>query len=245
MNKMARMKMIVGILILFPLTVYLFSFYTKTFAKGFEGLLDAFTIYFAPIIFFGLGFALHFFSVQENKIKYVKIAAILIATFIFDSILAYNIAEMEYNDTINIKPYSWEMAIVDLHVWGILFCGFVAYIILGIVFDMAMTAYEDMKSNKKEMEQIMMKITDIKEKIAEKKNELLNMTTNIADLESKKEKLTKSLAEDVHIDMQVIHTALSDFQAGWIGLMPALGLTQEQQNEIKSIYGNTKNVLFA
>lgn len=110
---------------------------------------------------------------------------------------------------------------------------------------MAMTAYEDMKSNKKEMEQIMMKITDIKEKIAEKKNELLNMTTNIADLESKKEKLTKSLAEDVHIDMQVIHTALSDFQAGWIGLMPALGLTQEQQNEIKSIYGNTKNVLFA
>lgn len=249
-NKMARIKMIVGIMILLPLTVYLFSFYTRTFAKGFVGLLDNFTIYFAPIIFFGLGFALHFFSVQEKNIKYVKIAAVLIATFIFDSILAYNIAEIEYNEiTINqlgdFEPYSWKIAIKDLHVWGILFCGFVAYIIWGIVFDMAMTAYKDMKSNKKEMEQIMMKIIDMKEKIAEKKNELLNMTTNIANLESQKEQLIKSLVANVYIDMQIIHTALSDFLAGWIGLMPSFGLTQEQQNEIKSVYDNTKKELFA
>lgn len=249
-NKMARIKMIVGVMILIPLTIYLFSFYTKTFAKGFDGLMDEFTIYFAPIIFFGLGFALHFFAVQKNKIKYVKIAAVLIATFVFDCILAYNIAEAEYNEwAINqlteVPPYSVSMAAEDLHVWGVIFCGFVAYIIWGIVFDMTMTAYEDMRSNRKEMEQIKAKIADIKEKIGDKRNELLDIRTKIADLESQKQKLTQSLAEDIHIDMQIIHTALSDFHAGWIALMPALGLTSEQQDETKSVYDNTKKVLFA
>lgn len=249
-NKMARIKMIVGVMILIPLTIYLFSFYTKTFAKGFDGLMDEFTIYFAPIIFFGLGFALHFFAVQKNKIKYVKIAAVLIATFVFDCILAYNIAEAEYkilsnNQLKEMPPYSVSRAAEDLHVWGVIFCGFVAYIIWGIVFDMTMTAYEDMRSNRKEMEQIKTKIADIKEKIGDKRKELLDIRTKIADLESQKQKLTQSLAEDVHIDMQVIHTALSDFHAGWIALMPALGLTSEQQDETKSIYDNTNKVLFA
>lgn len=249
-NKMARIKMIVGVMILIPLTIYLFSFYTKTFAKGFDGLMDEFTIYFAPIIFFGLGFALHFFAVQKNKIKYVKIAAVLIATFVFDCILAYNIAEAEYNEWANnqlteVPPYSISMAAEDLHVWGVIFCGFVAYIIWGIVFDMTMTAYEDMRSNRKEMEQIKAKIADIKDKIVDKRNELLDIRTKIADLESQKQKLTQSLAEDVHIDMQIIHTALSDFHAGWIALMPALGLTSEQQDETKSVYENTKKILFA
>lgn len=248
-NKMARMKMIVGILILIPLTVYLFSFYTKTFAKGFEGLMDAFTIYLAPIIFFGLGFALHFFAVQENKVKYVKIAAVLIATFVFDCILAYNIAEAEYNEiAINqlteMPPYSVSIAVKDLHVWGVIFCGFVAYIIWGVVFDMTMTAYENMKSNRKEMEQVKAKIMDIKAKIAGKRDEQLEMKAKIAELELQKQKLAKSLAEDVHIDMQTIHTALSDFHAGWIGLMPALGLASGQLNETKSIYDNTEKVLF-
>lgn len=249
-NKMARMKMIVGVLILLPLTVYLFSFYMRIFAEGFIGLMDSFTIYLAPIIFFGLGFALHFFAVQENKIKYVKIAVVLIATFVFDCILAYNIAEATYNawaiDQLSeVPPYSVSMAASDLHVWGVIFCGFVAYIIWGVVFDMTMTAYEDVRSNKKEMEQIKAKITDVKMKIAERREELLNIKSKIADLESQKMKLTKSLAEDVHLDMQIIHTALSDFLAGWIGLMPALGLTSEQQNEIRAIYDNTKKVLFA
>ena len=126
-----------------------------------------------------------------------------------------------------------------------IFCGFVAYIIWGIVFDMTMTAYEDMRSNRKEMEQIKTKIADIKTKITDKRDELLDIRTQIADLESQKQKQTQSLAEDVHIDMQVIHTALSDFHAGWIALMPALGLTSEQRDETKSIYDNTIKVLFA
>lgn len=249
-NKTARVKMLVGCFILLPLTVYLFLFYTRTFEKGFEGLMDVFTVYFAPIIFFGLGYALHFFAVQENKMKYVKIGAVLIATFVFDCILAYNIAEMEYNEwainqLTNVPPYSISMAVADLHVWGVIFCGFVAYIIWGVVFDMTITAYENVRSNRKEIQKIENKIVDVKAKIDNKKVDLLNIKNKIADLENQKQALVRSLAEDIHIDIQIIKAALADFHAGWIQLMPALGIGQDQQSQTKNVYDSTMNVLFA
>lgn len=248
-NKTARVKMFVGCIILIPLTVYLFLFYTQTFQKGFQGLMDMFTVYFAPIIFFGLGYALHFFNVQENKMKYVKIGAVLIATFLFDGILAYNIAEMEYNEWAvnqleNVPPYSISMAASDLHVWGVIFCGFVAYIIWGIVFDMTITAYENVRSNKKEIQKIENKVRDVKAKITTEKGNLMNIQNKITNLENQKQKLMISLAQDVHIDTQIIKTALSDFHAGWIQLMTALGLGQQQQDQTKDIYDQTLKVLF-
>lgn len=249
-NKTARVKMFVGFIILLPLTVYLFLFYTQTFEKGFKELMDVFTVYFAPIIFFGLGYALHFFAVQENKMKYVKIGAVLIATFVFDCILAYNIAEMEYNEwainqLTNVPPYSISMAFADLHVWGVIFCGFVAYIIWGVVFDMTITAYENVRSNRKEIQKIENKIVDVKTKIDNKKVDLLNIKNKIADLENQKQALVRSLAEDIHIDIQIIKAALADFHAGWIQLMPALGIGQDQQSQTKTVYDSTMKVLFA
>lgn len=249
-NKTARVKMLVGCFILLPLTVYLFLFYTRTFEKGFKELMDVFTVYFAPIIFFGLGYALHFFAVQENKMKYVKIGAVLIATFVFDCILAYNIAEMEYNEwainqLTNVPPYSISMAVADLHVWGVIFCGFVAYIIWGVVFDMTITAYENVRSNRKEIQKIENKIVDVKAKIDNKKVDLLNIKNKIADLENQKQALVRSLAEDIHIDIQIIKAALADFHAGWIQLMPALGIGQDQQSQTKTVYDSTMKVLFA
>lgn len=249
-NKVARVKMLVGCVILIPLTLYLFLFYTEMFAKGFKGLMNVFTIYFAPIIFFGLGYALHFFAVQENKVKYLKIGAVLVATFVFDCILAYNIAELEYNDWAQnqlkeVPPYSISMAVADLHVWGVIFCGFVAYIIWGVVFDMTITAYENVRSNRKEIQKIENKIEDVKAKMAERKEELLRANNKITDMENQKQKLMRSLAEDIHIDVQIIKSALSDFHAGWIQLMPALGIGQGQQDQTKTIYDNTIKVLFA
>lgn len=137
------------------------------------------------------------------------------------------------------------MALADLHVWGVIFCGFVAYIIWGVVFDMTITAYENIRSNRKEILKIENKINDVKAKIADKKEDLLKTKNKITDLENQKQQLTRSLAEDIHIDIQIIKAALSDFHAGWIQLMPALGLGQEQQNQTKAIYDNTMNVLFA
>lgn len=88
------------------------------------------------------------------------------------------------------------------------------------------------------------KIEDVKKKILENKEEALQIKGKITDWETRKQALMRSLSENVHIDLQIIHTALSDFQAGWISLMPALGLTSQQLDETKAIYDETIKSMF-
>lgn len=248
-TKTNRVKMIVGLVILLPLSVYLFRFYIDMISKGFSGLIDDFAVYFAPLIFFGLGYALHFFATQENKAKYVKIAAVVAATFIFDLILAYNISEQEYvelcNNTLDkMPPYSPSIAFHDLHVWGVIMFGFIAYIIWGVVFDMTMTAYENMKSNKKEVEKLKSKIETAKDDIEDKCKALVNVDNNITQFEGQKKNLEQKLSTNVFINMQEIKEALSDFHAGWISVMTPLGIGQRQQQETHRIYNETVAKLF-
>ena len=248
-NKMARMKLIIGLVVLVPLAVYLYNFYIDAFSKGFEGLMNSFTLYFAPLIFFGLGFALHFFAVQEGWSKYLKIAAVLVFTFLFDCLLAYNIAEMEYNAiAVNslheMPPYSLAMAVRDVHVLSVLFCGFIAYIIWGVVFDMSMTAYENMRSNKGEINRCKIKIAGIKEQIADKKSALLTIKDKITSLDARIKNLNTDLAKNVFIDNNQIRSALADFSAGWFSLLEPLGLSKEHQEKTKEIYEQKIKTLF-
>lgn len=248
-NKMARVKMLIGLFILLPLAVYLYLFYIDAMGIAFKGQMNLFTIYGTPFIFFGLGFALHFFAVQENRAKYLKIGAVLLFTFVFDCIIAYLVAEAKYydlhaNDWQEVPPYDIDLALKDMHVWALLFSGFVAYIIWGVVFDMTITAYENMRSNKKEMERIQQRINEVKQKIALKKDELLGVKNKMRELENHKQMLMQSLTENVHIDRQIIRTALSDFQAGWISMMAPLGLSVEQQSETKAEYDKAMQEMF-
>lgn len=248
-NKMARMKLIIGLVVLVPLAVYLYNFYIDAFSKGFEGLMNSFTLYFAPLIFFGLGFALHFFAVQEGWSKYLKIAAVLVFTFLFDCLLAYNIAEMEYNAAAvnslhEMPPYSLAMAVRDVHVLSVLFCGFIAYIIWGVVFDMSMTAYENMRSNKGEINRCKIKIAGIKEQIADKKSALLTIKDKITSLDARIKNLNTDLSKNVFIDNNQIRSALADFSAGWFSLLEPLGLSKEHQEKTKEIYEQKIKTLF-
>lgn len=248
-NKMARMKLIVGLVVLVPLAVYLYNFYIDAFSKGFEGLMNSFTLYFAPLIFFGLGFALHFFAVQEGWSKYLKIAAVLVFTFLFDCLLAYNIAEMEYNVVAvnslhEMPPYSLAMAVRDVHVLGVLFCGFIAYIIWGVVFDMSMTAYENMRSNKGEINRCKIKIAGIKEQIAGRKSELLTIKNKITSLDARIKELNTILAGGVFIDYNQIRSALADFRAGWFNMLAQTSLTKEHQEKTQEIYDQKMKTLF-
>lgn len=248
-TKTNKVKMIVGLVILLPLSVYLFRFYIDVITKGFSGLIDEFAVYFAPLIFFGLGYALHFFATQENKTKYFKIAAVIAATFIFDLILAYNISELEYNvlkdNTLQEMPsYSPSIAFHDLHVWGVIMFGFIAYIIWGVVFDMTMTAYENMKSNKKEVEKLKAKIETANGDIEDNCKTLVNVDNNITQFEGQKKNLEQKLSNNVFLNMQEIKEALADFHAGWISVMTPLGIDQSLQQETHRIYNDTIDKLF-
>lgn len=274
-NKMARLKMILGITILLPLTFYLFIFYSSTFYSAFfrkfadgeisvgaaifdpnaipaayaGGLTEIFFILCAPIIFLGLGFALHFFSVQKNRSKYLKITAVLAITLIFDCILAYLIAKNIYdaqalNTLAEQPPFSKEMALHDMNVWAVIFCGFIVYIIWGIVFDMTTTAYEDTKSNHKIIAALQLKIDNETQKLHDKQIEATNLQSQITKAKAKIKSLEESLNKSVHYDVSIIQTAINDFYSGWVAMMAALGHSAAKQDEANSIYQTTIGILF-
>ncbi|MDE6498654.1 MAG: hypothetical protein K2L21_08340 [Muribaculaceae bacterium] len=125
-NKMAKVKMIIGSIILAILTFYLLIFYSSTFYSAFllsanqlinygetalsmamfnthaisdayqEGMGSVLFILSAPIIFMGLGYSLHYFMVQKGAFKWIKAGFMLILTFVFDCILAYKIGKLLY-----------------------------------------------------------------------------------------------------------------------------------------------------
>lgn len=274
-NKNARLKMCIGVLILVILTLYLFIFYSSTFYSAFfkdflsseninigDAIFDAQAIpkslsagagqmlfvISAPIIFLGLGFSLHYFSQEEGKGKYFKIIAIIIVTFIFDCILAYGIAKKMYDlmalSTLeNMPPYTIKDAWGDSHVWTVIFCGFIVYIIWGIVFSMTMNAFENLRSNKSAIAVLKSKIQHEKDKYTRLEGERIKIEGELKTLSNNRNLKQKQLDDGVIIKYSDIKVALSDFFAGWNSLLIPLGKTPQEIEETKSNYESTVSVL--
>lgn len=202
----------------------------------------------APIIFLGLGFSLHYFSQEEGKGKYLKISAIIIVTFIFDCILAYGIAKKMYDimalSTLeNMPPYSLKDAYSDSHVWTVIFCGFVVYIIWGIVFSMTMNAFENLRSNKSAIAVLKSKIQHEKDRCAILDGDRIKLEGELKSLINERNIKQKQLDDGVIIKYSDIKVALSDFFAGWNSLLIPLGKTPEEIQETKLAYESTVEVL--
>lgn len=279
-NKMARIKLRIGCVILFILTLYLFVFYSSTFYSAFfknflekfeqgdvttvgeamfdpqaipnalsNGFGELLFILCAPIIFMGLGYCLHFFMQAKSATRFLKAGSVLLITLIFDCILAYLIGKKLYDievmmSLVDMPPFSLDLALHDINFWAVIFCGFIVYLIWGIVFDMAMTAYEDLRSNKQEVEHLKTKILELKEaKIAEKQKADFSHLA-ISKLEADKASIEQSLSQSVHFDLHIIRLALSDFFTGWMAMMNGLNMSKKEQEQANQIYEVTVNNLF-
>lgn len=266
-NKEQRIKLIIGIIILIPLTFYLFLFYSSTFYSAFfrdpssitdvmnsmfdanaivnaysAGIAELGFVLSAPIIFMGLGFVLHFFSVQEGRTKYLKMAAILLVTLMFDCILAYKIGEQMH--TLGImtgaypigQEYTVNMAVHDINTWAVIFCGFIVYVIWGIVFDMCMSAYNRLDLNKTRLENIKQELDACDARIKEEKDNIQSFNQEIADTQSDISKLMTKLGHEVFIDYAAIRTEMNNFFSGWIKMMKILSIDQTSMDESRTIY---------
>lgn len=273
-NKMARVKLILGLVILSILTIYLVAFYSSTFYSAFfksfdaeisigaamfdpqafpHAIADGFGVVIfilcAPIIFMGLGYGLHFFMQQEGWTKYIKTTSILVITFVFDCILAYLIAKKIYGIEIMTKlgeypDFNIKMAVQDENVWAVIFCGFIVYIIWGIVFDMAMTAYEDLRSNKKEIQKLEESIRNKKDVMSQETRNLADVKAGLENLGNQRKTIETAMAKTVHFDTHIIKTALSEFFMGWMTMMNGLSRPAIEQEEANRIYSTTIQQLF-
>ena len=273
-NKMAKMKLILGTVILSILTLYLFIFYSSSFYSAFfktfdydvtvgaamfdpraipnslaSGFGQLLFILCAPIIFMGLGYGLHFFAMQKNWTKYVKMGCVLLITFVFDCIIAYLIAQKIYDVQVLTKlgeypDFDLDMAMHDVNVWAVIFCGFIVYLIWGIVFDMTMTAYEDLRSNRHEILKYEALINgennnldQLQTLLNQNKDDITNPQVQVADLNI-------ALNRKVHYNFTIIRLAMSDFHSGWMTMMNALNCIKKDQEQANEIFNNIINELF-
>lgn len=274
-NKDAKLKMIIGLVIIIPLTFYLFLFYSSTFYSAFfkdftestnvlnsmfdaEALSKAFEtsitelcfVLSAPVIFMGLGLALHFFTIQKNKMKYLKMAAIICVTFIFDAILAYMIGKHLHEMAIIIgtapldSTYGLNEALSDINTWAVIFCGFIVYIIWGIVFDMVMSAHGQLDLNKVEIRSIEEKIAALNIEIAKHDEKELELDNKIKENNNGKAALMAQIKEKVLIDKGAIKQEMTNFYSGWMAQMSVLGKTTEEKQEAKETFETIQKTLF-
>lgn len=280
-SKGASTKFWIGLIILIPLSLYLFTFYistsysaffkpfdatstiimnvldSKAFSKAWQdGSLEGAFVTFIPFVFLGLGYLIHMFGEVKSMVNYIKIGLLLLTTFVFDAILAYQIEEKIYEltKTFDTPAFNLPIAFGKIQFWGIIFAGFVVYLIWGVVFDFIMKEHREKDK--------------IKHEQLRRKKDIQIHQDRITDIETQKEKLIAELSDIKKlsleaqgrivtlqriIDAVIIPTKeyvlyASEYMQGWITFVnEKLRISQHEkfdlQNECRACYDeNLKNV---
>lgn len=264
-NIMAKVNFVIGAVITFLLAIYLFLFYSSAsfsallgnnnditgvgdaifdphcYEKALNyGLGQLMLILLMPVIFLGLGFLIHQFGeAQKGWTKYVKIGSLYIVTFIFDALLAFGISRKIFDqivyDEINLE-YTVSMAFNSPDFWIVIFSGFVAYVIWGLVFDFTLQHFDNMNAHTKEIKVLEDKIKNTKLKLDNMDTSISQIELTINALDTEIARLNTQLQNHTLIDKNVLKEALSNFFTGWIAYMHLAAKPQEEQDLASQTY---------
>jgi len=212
-----KVQFYIGLFLLLPITLYLMVFYISAsysaFFKKFggnasvldaifdaqaltkamnDGWLEFVFVFTIPFAFMGLGYLLHMFQKSDNRLRYFKIAGLVVVTFIFDAILAYQIdkAVFNVNKTLG-QEFNVDHAITSVSFWAIIFAGFVVYMIWGLVLDFVLKEHENkdkvqlaIRAVEKDIERQNIALNLVKEEIVESNNKIKDCDNDIAKEQS-------------------------------------------------------------
>ena len=171
--------------------------------------------------------------------------AIITVTFIFDAILAYMIGKHLHEIEVIIgtaslgSTYGVTDALSDINSWAVIFCGFIVYIIWGIVFDMTMTAYNKLDLNKVRTKSIDKSIEDTQNLLKQEKNNESSLEKNVHELNNQIESIVSQISNKVLIDKSAIRTEMVNFFSGWMAQMNVLGLSSDEQQLSNDTFNQT------
>lgn len=261
-QKTNKLGYYIGIVILSCLSVYLWIFYSSAIYSAFfreinftknvifnsifyaNSITEAYSggatslifTLFSPIIFLALGYLIYKF-VEEKK--YLKMVAIVLLTFIFDCIIAYEISNKIYdakalNSFSNMPPYELKNAVTDINVWAIIFLGFLVYIIWGIVLSFVMEEHGKMNIVESNINKLKNQIKDLederlkfKDKISEFKNEIGENNIDINKLENSLKSFFFNLRE--------FNKIVYEFSVGWIKFLENGQFPKERCEQISGL----------
>ncbi len=258
-DKRPKAQFYIGLALLVPITIYLFVFYISasysSFFKDFEtgsltaaifdsnalskaisdGWLEAVFVGTIPFVFMGLGYLVHMFQKTKSSISHLKLSALFILTFMFDIILAYLIEKKIFEfDRVLGEVFSPSIAVKSVNFWGIIFAGFVVYVIWGLVFDFVMKEHENVdkiksfiRSKKQEIKNAIIKKDKLISKMDSVKHEIASINGEISELQSKIDGFVFPVKEYLHYHYQ--------FKEGWYQSINAeLALPKKEKSELRN-----------
>ena len=256
-DKKPKAQFYMGLLVLLPITIYLLVFYISAsysaFFKDFQtslitdkifdgqaltsaakdGWLEAVFVITIPFSFMGLGYLVHMFQ-KSGKSGKIKIFGLYVVTFIFDAILAFLIENKIYNfnKTLDSPDFNLPIAFSSADFWGIIFAGFVVYIIWGLVFDFVMEEFENIdkintyiRKLNEEKRNLLKTISVIEDQINLLKNDIALITGKIKELQSTIDSFVFSNRE-----YQLYH---SSYLRGWLlAISSELHIPREEKDNL-------------
>ncbi|MDT0641641.1 ABC transporter permease [Zunongwangia sp. F363] len=257
-DKRPKAQFYIGLFVLLPITLYLLVFYVSAsysaFFKEFtddmlsaaifdkdafnnafnDSWLEGLLVITIPFVFMGLGYVIHMMQKGKGFMNFLKLGGLLLITFLFDALLAYQIEKKiyDFNKTLNSPPYDLQIALTEAEFWMIIFAGFVVYIIWGLVFDFIMKEYEN--------------IDKIKVFIKNKKEEIINLKNTKATIDEKIEGFRHQMTE-VNGKISEIQAKIngfifpikeyllyhSQYKEGWFqAINTEIALPTKQKNEL-------------
>jgi phage shock protein A len=257
-TKRPKAQFYIGLLLLLPITLYLFVFYISAtysaFFKDFSndsltaaifdaqafnnalkaGWLEGVLVFTIPSVFLGLGYTIHMVQKGKGIKNILRVAALFIVTFLFDALLAYQIEKKiyDFNKTPDSLPYNLRIALGEAEFWMIIFAGFVVYIIWGLVFDITMKEYEN-------IDKIKSFIRTKNEKIEQLEVSKNAVTEEISELKKKVVEITGKINELQNvIDGFVLNLKQymlyhSQYKEGWYqAVMSEIALPQTRKTDM-------------
>ena len=258
-DKKPKAQFYIGLGLLLPITVYLFVFYISAsysaFFKDFEsdsltaaifdanaftkaisdGWLEGVFVGTIPFVFMGLGYLVHMFQKSKEKGGFLKLAALFVLTFLFDIILAYLIEKKIFEfDKVLGDEFSPQIALQSVNFWGIIFAGFVVYVIWGLVFDFVMKEHENVdkikgfiRNKKEEIKNLTLRKNNLIEKINSIKQEITSIKGEISELQSKIDGFIFPIKEYLHYHYQ--------YKEGWYQAINAeLALPNKEKTALRN-----------
>jgi len=266
-DKLGKVGLIIGILILSALTIYLFIFYSSAsysaFFKEFtidsnlgtassifdpkaieiasEHFTELILILTIPFVFLGLGYLIHKFQEKKSFKNYFKIVGLIVVTFIFDFILAYEITEKIYNikkegSFQDMPDYSVSLAFQAVNFWLIIFAGFVVYLIWGFVFDFVMESYDKLDIVKQAIKARETEIKLYEDDIAKHQNTIDTLNKEMDDLKLECKNFEKIISGNtIVINWEGYKKSVFEFVSGWGHWMSANKKTLIEINNIHTV----------
>jgi hypothetical protein len=267
-EKPSKLGLVIMGIILALLTVYLWIFYTSASYSAFfrefkaedinvaNSIFDPGAISHAldkgapalvlvvtmPFIFLGLGILMHKFLEEKHWSRWLKLGTVILVTFFFDFIIAYEIVKKIYdlqalNSLEDLPPYHFSMAFSDINFWLIIFAGFVTYLIWGLLFEKFMT---DSRKRDNATEQIRIRLGEIEELNKEVKRletESDNFEKSIHVKERERAQAEADL-NSVFFRPREVEYVVFHFMSGWMqfiegGLMSAAANKDALRNETR------------